>query len=236
MTQPLPATSGPQLSVRADAHRSVAPDSAVLFGVVSVRRQSKPAALTAAAAAVNEVLVDLAALGGVAGTAGDERRPLSWLVASATSYPEHDKQTGVGPTGFVVAAAALQVTVRDFDRLDELGNTLARHESFDVNGVSWRVDLDNPAWPVVRADAIGAAIAKARDYAAALGAELERLEHLADTGLLGADAAASLAASGRSYSFLAAAPESPSLDPVPQELIASIEARFTMTPVTLTAR
>jgi uncharacterized protein len=236
MTQPLSRANGPQLSVRADAHRSVAPDSAALYGVVTARRESKAAAVTAVTAALDEVLIDLAALDGVAGTAGDERRPLTWLVTSATSYPEYDNQSGPGPTGFVVASAALQLTVRDFGRLEELGDTLARHESFNVNGVSWRVDFDNPAWPVVRADAIRAAMAKARDYAAALGGELERLEHLADTGLLGSDAAAPLAASARSYSLLAAGPQSPSLDPVAQDLVASIEARFIMTPVTLTAR
>jgi uncharacterized protein len=237
MTQPLSNAGGPQLSVRADAHRSVPPDSAVLYGVVSARLESKTAAVAATAVALNGVLVDLAALDGVADTAGDERRrPLTWLVGSASSYPEYDQQTGAGQTGHVVASAELQLTVRDFGRLDELSNTLARHEAFNVSGVSWRVDFDNPTWSVVRADAIRAAIAKARDYAAALGGELQGLEHLADTGLLGSDAAAPVAASARSYSLVAHAPQSPSLDPVPQDLVASIEARFTMTPVALAAR
>jgi uncharacterized protein YggE len=222
--------------VRAEARRSVAPDSAVLFGVVSVRMDSKAAAQAAAALAVNQMLADLAALGGVVAAAGDERRPLAWLVTSATSHPEYDKQSGTGLTGFVLASASVQLTVRDFDRLDELGSALARHEPFSVNGVAWQVDPDNPAWPAVRADAIKAAIGKGRDYAVALGGELQRLDHIADTGLLGSDGGAPLAASARSYSLLAAAPESPSLDPVAQELVASIEARFTMTPVSLAAR
>jgi uncharacterized protein YggE len=49
------------------------------------------------------------------------------------------------------------------------------------------VDWDNPAWPQVRAAAISAAIGKARDYAAALGAALRHVEHIADAGLLGGD-------------------------------------------------
>ncbi len=53
--------------------------------------------------------------------------------------------------------------------------------------MTWHVDWDNPAWPQVRAAAIGAAIHKARDYAAALGARLRQVEHIADAGLLGGD-------------------------------------------------
>ena len=37
----------------------------------------------------------------------------------------------------------------------------------------------------MRADAVQAAIAKGRDYAAALGGTLRSVEHIADAGLLG---------------------------------------------------
>lgn len=105
--------------------------------------------------------------------------------------------------------------------------------------VSWHVDWDNPAWPEVRAAAIQAAIRKGRDYAAALGGSLLNVEHIADVGLLGGgetgryrftSATATLAASG------GAEPGTPSLDPVPQELTATIEARFTATGVSVTER
>src|SRR5690348_1185658 len=72
-------------------------------------------------------------------------------------------------TGQVTATVALRVTVRDLDRLDDLSGVLAAHPGLNVHGVTWHVDWDNPAWPQVRAAAIGAAIGKARDYAAALG-------------------------------------------------------------------
>jgi uncharacterized protein YggE len=223
VTQP----DGPQISVRADAQLSVAPDSALLYLDVTTRRESKAAALAATAHAVGQLLEDLAGLGGVVGSPGDGRPALSWLVTSATSHPDHDPTTGV-PLAAVIASASVQLTARDFARLEELGEVLARHEAVSVNGVTWRVDHDNPAWPGVRADAIRAAIGKGHDYAGALGGELARLDHVADTGLLGGESggpglrAYSLAASGGS--------SSPSLDPVPQELTASIEARFTMTP------
>ena len=92
-------------------------------------------------------------------------------------------------TGQVTAMVALRVTVRDLDRLDDLSGVLAAHPGLNVHGVMWHVDWDNPAWPQVRAAAIGAAIGKARDYAAALGATVQQVEHIADAGLLGGDTA-----------------------------------------------
>ena len=81
-----------------------------------------------------------------------------------------------------------------------------------------------------------AAIRKARDYAAALGATLRQVEHVADAGLLGGDTAPyqpvrALAATA--FSAGADQPGTPALTPVPQELIATIEARFRTTDVSL---
>ena len=110
----------------------------------------------------------------------------------------------------------------------------ARQEGFYVDGVSWHVDDDNPAWAAVRAAAIEAAIRKGRDYAGALGSALTGIEHIADTGLLGGTGPARTRLPCR---FEDAGPaggddlDAPSLDPVPQELTAAIEARFTASPV-----
>jgi uncharacterized protein YggE len=101
--------------------------------------------------------------------------------------------------------------------------------------VTWHADWDNPAWPQVRAAAIGAAIGKARDYAAALGATVHHVEHIADAGLLGGDTASQHWS--RSMAFRASGggdqPGTPALIPVPQELTATIEARFRTTDVSL---
>jgi uncharacterized protein YggE len=112
---------------------------------------------------------------------------------------------------------------------------LAAHPGLNVHGVTWHVGWDNPAWPQVRAAAISAAIGEARDYAAALGATVQHVEHIADAGLLGGDTAPYHTA--RSMVFTAGGggdqPGTPALTPVPQELIATIEARFRTTDVSL---
>ena len=233
--------TGPFLSVRGDARLTVPPDYVILAGAIELSRGSKAAAVRAAAASLDRLTADLTALGAVALTVETERRPLTWSARSATTRVErdHDKKTGrYEPTGQVIATVTVLITVRAFDTLDALGAVLAGHEALSVHEVGWHVDWDNPAWPQVRAAAIQAAIRKGRDYAAALGGSLHNVEHIADAGLLGGDTAQYRVTSG----FLASAmsgrvdgePDAPSLDPVPQELTATIEARFTAAGVSLT--
>lgn len=234
--------SGLLLSVRGEARRVVAPDHAQVNVTVAATRGSKAEAARAAAEDLDGVTADLAALGGVALEAGTGRSPLTWSAQSMTTYAEraHDRDTGqYEPTGQVVAEVAVVVGVRAFELLDALGAVLVGRETVTVQGVTWHVDWDNPAWPLVRADAVQAAIGKGRDYAAALGGTLRSVEHIADAGLLGGDASqfrftGSRAAAGASRG--GGQPDAPSLDPVPQELAAVIEARFTADGVSLAAR
>jgi uncharacterized protein YggE len=226
-----PATA--LLSVRGEARATVAPDFGVLNGLLRATQATKPEALQVAAAELSQLTSELGSLGGVPLTVGSERSPLIWSAYSATTEVEHehDEQTGrYGPTGRIIASVALQLVVRAFDLLHRLGDVLATHEAFSVHHVAWGVDPDNPTWPQVRAAAIRAGIDKGRDYAAALGGSLNRVEHIADVGLLGADGTTygpTRFASARSSADSAGGlPETPSLDPVPQELIAIIDARF----------
>jgi hypothetical protein len=71
--------------------------------------------------------------------------------------------------------------------------------------------------------------------ATALGGSLVRVEHIADIGLLGGeDGSRGYArAAGVNLSHHAGGMETPSLDPVPQELVAAIDARFVTTVVAL---
>ena len=131
------------------------------------------------------------------------------------------------------------ITVRAFDLLDALGAVLASHETVSVHQVTWHVDWDNPGWHDVRAAAIQGAIGKGRDYAAALGGTLRSVQHIADAGLLGGDNAQPRfmgGAAARAFSKGGGEPDTPSLDPVPQELTAIIEARLTADGVSLPAQ
>jgi uncharacterized protein YggE len=232
---------GPLLSVRGDARQTVAPDYAILSGAIELSRGSKPEALRAAAAGLARLTADLASLGAAPLTAETERSPLTWSAQSAATHVERDHNERTGryePTGQVTATVAVMITVRAFGQLDALGTALAAHESFGVHQVSWHVDWDNPAWPQVRAAAIQAAIRKGRDYAAALGGTLRSVEHIADAGLLGSTGDSWRASGGgraaRALSMGGEESDTPSLDPVPQELAATIEARFTAGGVSLT--
>jgi hypothetical protein len=65
------------------------------------------------------------------------------------------------------------------------------------------------------------------------------VEHVADAGLLDGDAGQPWFTGASKMARVAAAaggePDAPSLDPVPQELVAIIEARFTASGVSLAA-
>jgi uncharacterized protein YggE len=179
------------------------------------------------------LLASLRELGGTTLVAGDELRPLTWLTRSATTHAQsrmdRERQRRVH-TGKIVASVGLLIQLRDFALADRLAAALAAHESYHGGHVGWSVDRDNPAWPQVRSDAIAAAIGKARDYADALHATLGSLDHLADVGLLGApeehSAYQATALSGVGFSRHGARKRVPSIDPEPQVLQATIEARF----------
>lgn len=177
------------------------------------------------------IVGELEQLGGLALTAGTERASLTWSVESMNTRPgrKFDKATGRSkPTGWIRANAELLVVVRDLALFDPVRQTLTEQNRVSIHGIGWGADDDNPAWRAVRADAIAAAITKGSDYAAALGGSVGSVEHIADVGLLSGDPShfriaprPLYAASGGSGGAGA-----PSLNPVPQELHAAIEARL----------
>jgi hypothetical protein len=156
-----------------------------------------------------------------------------------TTHMERDHNPDTGrfePTGMVVASVNVNVAVRDFALLEGLGAVFANREGVFVDGVGWYVDDDNPAWAAVRTAAINAVVRKGRDYAGALSSSLTSIEHIADAGLLG-ESGPGVPMYGAASRILASAGsavgdgDSPSLDPLPQEVAAVIEARLSATPV-----
>jgi len=91
-----------------------------------------------------------------------------------------------------------------------------------LHGPHWRVSRGHPVHDQVRADAVADALARARGYAAALGAGLTGLVELRDAGTGGGGRLAKA-------SFAMAAPAL-ELQPGPVEVHGSVEMTFTMSP------
>jgi uncharacterized protein len=217
------------VSVRGEARATVPPDSAELPGSVEAVADTKAAALRAVATALDDLTGALASLGGVPLDAQSTRAPLTWSAHSASTRPEFtDKRTGeYVRTGRSIATVSVLITVRDFGLLGTLGDQLATLEPFRLYQVSWQVDWDNSAWARLRADAIRAAVAKARDYVRTLGGELSGIDHIADSGMLSAGDGELPRGMRMSSSSGRGEGDWPDLDPPPQDLRVMIEARFT---------
>jgi uncharacterized protein YggE len=227
------------LSVRGEARQTVAPDRAEVATRVVAAEPTKLRAVTAAAALLDGLTHDLGALGGEPLRVETGGSALTWSAHSMTTHMERDHNPDTGrfePTGMVVASVNVNVAVRDFALLEGLGAVFANREGVFVDGVGWYVDDDNPAWAAVRTAAINAVVRKGRDYAGALSSSLTSIEHIADAGLLG-ESGPGEPMYGAASRILASAGsavgdgDSPSLDPLPQEVAAVIEARLSATPV-----
>ncbi len=227
------------LSVRGEAERTVDPDRLVLPGAVRLTAGTKEAALRHVSAALAALTTDLAELGGTVLDATTVRSRLTWSVESTSTQPAHevDPRTGhLVRSDQVSAAASVTVAVRAMELLDTLSDVLARHEELHLHDALWGVDDDNPAWRELRAEAIQSALRKGADYATALGGTLQRVIHVADAGLLGSTAPgfSGARASWVEHSGTGGGPgDAPSLTPVPQRLIATIDARLLATGVVL---
>jgi uncharacterized protein YggE len=222
------------ISVRGESRRTTDPDQATMYLIVLATGDTKRAATSDVARALAAVTAELAGLGGESLTALTTRASLTWSTQSIQTGEEHsvDNISGAkGRTGRFQASASLLVNVRDFQLLDRVEGIVTRHDMVNVGSVHWSVDEDNPAWAHVRADAIHAALHKGQAYASALGGSIVSVVHVADAGLLGGDPRDGTAyRAGRAASLgYTGGLDGASLDPAPQELVATIEVRLTAT-------
>ncbi|MEW2415951.1 SIMPL domain-containing protein [Streptomyces sp. NPDC046866] len=123
----------------------------------------------------------------------------------------------------------------DFTALGELTTRLADLDLTSVDGPWWALRPTSPAHGEARRQAVLEAVQRAREYAAALGAELAALVELADIGAENATPYAGRPGGGgmRSMAFAGDAESAaPPLDLEPQRqtVFAQVNARFTMTP------
>ncbi|MFI2709760.1 SIMPL domain-containing protein [Micromonospora sp. NPDC018662] len=203
----------PVVAVRGEAYREVAPELARFTVTVSVRDRDRETTLTRLAerAAAVRALLDAAEPTVARRETGQVN---VWPVTKRSGDRVVAYQGSVSTT----------VTVTDFSALGELMLRLADHEQVEVAGPVWSLRPDSPAYREVRHAAIADALARAREYAEALGARVTALRELADTGLTAAPPMLAKAAYARSGE---AVPEL-ELDPAPQPVHAAVEARFTI--------
>ncbi len=221
------------ISVRGESQRIAAPDQASIYLTVLAVGGTKSAAASDVARVVDLVTAQLTELGGESLKVLTTRHPLTWSTRSihtTEEYSFHKVSGGQARTGRHQASASLLINVRDFQLLGRVESILTGQDMVNIGSVHWFVDQDNPAWAQVRADAIRAVLHKGQDYATALAGSIISVEHVADAGLLASDTPDQMAhRPGRDVPLSYTGAHTTSLDPVPQELSATIEARLTAT-------
>jgi uncharacterized protein len=140
--------------------------------------------------------------------------------AGAAVYPE----TEDGGMTVSVATVHTRLTVPRLDAAGDLVVALGRLDDVEVSGPGWRLREDSPAIEQARLAAVRDAVHRARQYAAAFGAELTALLEVRDAGISGGglQVAGALATMARFES------SGPHLDlaPARQEVHGAVEVRF----------
>ncbi|KUL29083.1 hypothetical protein ADL15_29830 [Actinoplanes awajinensis subsp. mycoplanecinus] len=194
----------PVVVVRGEAVHEVPPDEATFQVTVSAADRDRPLVvrrLTERSAGIDTLLdsYDQAGL----------RRETSGM----NVYPEFRRGEKVTRYHGQISTT---VTVTDFAILGELMTRLAGDGLVSLSGPWWRLRPGSPAGAAVRRAAIGDALSRARDYAAAVGARLDRLVEISDTDGGGGAVYAARSMQVTNLSGGAADGAEPALDVTPQ--------------------
>ncbi len=214
------------VAVRGEALREVDPELAEFTVVVVARDKDRQATLTR----LRERAEALRALFDRHAEA-IERHETSGLHVHPETAKKGEKVTAYS------GSVSTTVVVRDFAALGELMLTFANQDQTHLHGPTWSLRPDSPVFKAVRRDAVADAIARGKEYADALGAQVVDLLELSDPGMsrgsesFGQFQQYDMAAKSRS-AYGGGAPLQ--LDPQRQRVRAEVEARFTVTtPTTL---
>jgi uncharacterized protein YggE len=211
----------PVITVRGEVFREVPPERARFTVTVSARDRDRNATLARLAERADAVRTLIDGYG-----AAIDRRDTGELWVR----PEV-KRSGERVVAYH-ATVTTTVTVVDFTVLGELMLRLADQEQTGVAGPWWELRPDSPAYRTARRAAVDAALDRAREYAEALGARVTALLELSDVGGVGHPPMMLARASHAFAESVGSAVPELELDPVPQTVQASVEARFTIsTPV-----
>jgi uncharacterized protein YggE len=204
----------PQVVVRGEALVLVEPEVADLDVTVRTRARDRQTALERCRARQDEVSAAVTAAGDAVET------------VETTGVSVHVDVRDRRAPGEPVASLHTRLTVARLDAVGELVVALGRLDDVEVSGPSWRLRPDSPAVERARLDAVRDAVRRARQYAAAFGAELTALLEVSDVGLGGGGlrVAGAMAAMGRFESSELHL----DLTPARQEVHGAVEVRFVM--------
>lgn len=157
------------VSVHGEARREVPPEQAVFSVTVNAADKEKTAVvtrLTGRAAEVDRILDRF-------GTAVERRETTGIQV-----HPEFKRrgEKAVSYSGSVTTT----VTVTDFDPLGELLAQLAAGDLTSLSGPWWQLKPGSRAGADVRREAVIDALDRAREYASAVGSEVDHIVEIAD--------------------------------------------------------
>ena len=212
MTSPVPQSS-PQVVVRGEAYLLVEPELAEVGVLVRVRARDRDSALERCAARQEEVMTVVAAAGDAVET------------AETAAVSVHLEVSDRRAPGEPIATVHTRVVLRRTEAVGDLVVTLGRLDDVEVTGPDWRLRRDSPAITRARREAVRDAVERARQYAAAFGAELTALVEISDAGLSGGGFR--VAGAMASMARFEGAPQL-DLTPAQQEVHGVVEVRFTM--------
>jgi uncharacterized protein YggE len=206
----------PVISVRGEAVREVAPELAAFSVTVSARDRDRHATLARLTerAAAQRALLDRYA-------DAIERRE----TGAVQVYPEVKGRSE--RVSAYRGNVTTTVTVTDFAVLGDLLLRLGAEEQTAISGPWWRLRPGSRAGADVRREAIADALGRAREYADAVGARVDRLIEISDDGAGGGvQPMAAMAFRGAAAD---AAEMSLDLDPQQQTVHAAVVVRVAIT-------
>jgi uncharacterized protein len=222
-----PSADKAVISVRGEAKLTVAPEVADVFVSFFAQARDRREAFERLTKRNDEVLTLIRSYGDAV-----EKLASGGLIVTPDMRKTKDEKIRS-----YSGRARLTVTVADFAVLGELIARLTDQETLTLAGPYWRLREDSPAYRDARTAAVADAVARGRDYAAALGCRVVGLIELADSGMSTpgtavAQGALMMGAATRSAAY---APPELDLEPQEQTVHANIEARFHATQPDLSA-
>lgn len=127
------------------------------------------------------------------------------------------------------------IEVAEVGVLAQLVADLGLADDLSLAGPFWLLAADSPAQQQARRAAVADAVLRARDYAAAFGAEIDALVEISDTGLDAGPSPMFAMRDSSGWGGESGGAGMIDLTPQPQQVVGSVRARFTMTPPDLDA-